>query len=171
MKYTVTVATRANRRVKALRGKPKDRFWEAVTLLEHQGCAAGHYRMRAPDGGDAHICGLRFYADWRMHIVFAENNEIVVAWVGQHTDEENAHIDGAADVPELADIGRPRKDQPPCCDDPTTRPSTRNSSIASTHYDRRNRSTGLAILVCHVVHRLHHNQCGEIWGPATQSQH
>jgi hypothetical protein len=85
--YTVTVAARANPRVKALRGKAKDKFWEAVDRLEHEGCAAGHYRMRAPDGQDAHVCGLRFYADWRIHIVFAEDNEIVVAWVGQHTDQ------------------------------------------------------------------------------------
>jgi hypothetical protein len=111
--YTVTVAARANPRVKALRGKPKDRFWEAIKRLEHEGCAAGDYRMRAPDGSDAHVCGLRFYAEWRMHIVFAENNEIVVSWVGQHTDKENPHVDGATDIPELADIGRPRKDQPP----------------------------------------------------------
>lgn len=52
------------------------------------------------------MCGLRFYADWRMHIVFAEHNEIVVAWVGQHTDQENPHVDGATDVPQLADVGR-----------------------------------------------------------------
>jgi hypothetical protein len=29
--------------------------------------------------------------------VFAEHNEIVVAWVGQHTDQENPHVDGATD--------------------------------------------------------------------------
>lgn len=67
MTFTVTVAPRANPRVKALRGKAKDKFWEAVNRLEHEGCAAGHYRMRAPDGSDAHVCGLRFYAGWRMH--------------------------------------------------------------------------------------------------------
>jgi hypothetical protein len=52
-----------------------------------------------------------------MHIMFAENNEIVVSWIGQHNDKENPHIDGAADLPHLADIGRPRADQPPCCDE------------------------------------------------------
>jgi hypothetical protein len=78
--------------------------------------------MRAPDGSDAHVCGLRFYADRRMHIVFAERNEIVVSWVGQHTDQENPHVDGATDIPELADIGRPRMDQPPCCDEPDKAP-------------------------------------------------
>ena len=122
MKYTVTVAPRANPRVKALRGKAKAKFAEAVNRLKHEGCAAGDYRMRASDGSDAHMCGLRFYADWRMHIVFAEHNEIIVAWVGQHTDEENPHVDGAADVPQLADIGRRREDQPPCCDEPDKAP-------------------------------------------------
>ncbi|HVA20128.1 MAG TPA: hypothetical protein VMU55_08130 [Solirubrobacteraceae bacterium] len=122
MTYTVTVAPRANPRVKTLRGKAKDKFWDAINRLEHEGCIAGHYRMRAPDGSDAHVCGLRFYADWRMHIVFAENNEIVVSWGGQHTDKENPHIDGATDVPELADIGRTRTDQPPCCDEPDKAP-------------------------------------------------
>lgn len=41
MTFTVTVARRANPRVKALRGKAKDKFWEAVSHLEHEGCAAG----------------------------------------------------------------------------------------------------------------------------------
>jgi hypothetical protein len=112
--FTVTVARRAGPRVRGLRGKAKDNFWEAVNRLEHAGCAAAHYRMRAPDGGDAHICGLRFYADWRMHLVFGEENEIVVAWVGQHNDDENTHIDGAEEVPQLARVGRRREDQPPC---------------------------------------------------------
>ena len=58
MTHTVTVAARANPRVKALRGKTKNKFWDAINRLEHEGCNAGHYRMRAPDGGDAHICGL-----------------------------------------------------------------------------------------------------------------
>ncbi len=66
MTFIVTVAARANPQVKGLRGKAKDKFWDAVDRLEHEGCAAGHYRMRAPDGGDAHICGLRFYAEWRI---------------------------------------------------------------------------------------------------------
>jgi hypothetical protein len=57
-----------------------------------------------------------------MHIVFAEHNEIVVSWVGQHSDKENPHVDGATDIPQLADIGRPRKDQPPCCDEPDKAP-------------------------------------------------
>lgn len=56
VKFTVTVAPRANPRVKALRGKAKSNFWEAVDRLGHEGCAAAHYRMRAPDGGDAHVC-------------------------------------------------------------------------------------------------------------------
>jgi hypothetical protein len=46
--FTLTVARRVSPRVKALRGKTKDKFWEAVSHLEHEGCAAGHYRMRAP---------------------------------------------------------------------------------------------------------------------------
>jgi hypothetical protein len=140
--YTITVAPRANPRVKALRGKAKDKFWDAVTRLEHEGCAAGHYRMRAPDDTDTHMCGLRFYADWRMHIVFAENNEIVVSWVGQHTDKENPHIDGAADVPELADIGRPRTDQPPCCDEPDKAPIDQKlvDRINALRPPRRNRA-------------------------------
>jgi hypothetical protein len=58
--FTVTVAPRANPRVKA----PAKR-------LEHEGCAAAHYRMQASDGTDAHVCGLRFYANWRMHIANA----------------------------------------------------------------------------------------------------
>ena len=58
--------------------------------------------MRAPDGSDAQVCGRRFYGDWRVHIVFAEPNEIVVAWVGQHTDQENPHADGATDVSQPA---------------------------------------------------------------------
>ncbi|HEV3321683.1 MAG TPA: hypothetical protein VG147_05760 [Solirubrobacteraceae bacterium] len=62
MRFTVTVARRANPRVKALRGKAKDKFWEAVSRLEHEGCAAGDYRMRAPDGSDTHVCGLRLCA-------------------------------------------------------------------------------------------------------------
>jgi hypothetical protein len=115
--FTVTVARRAAPRVRGLRGKAKDKFWEAVGRLEHEGCAAAHYRMRAPEGIDAHICGLRFYADSRMHLVFGEQNEIVVAWVGRHNDDENAHIAGAEDVPQLAQIGRRREDQPPCCDE------------------------------------------------------
>ncbi len=36
-----------------------------------------------------------------MHIVFAEDNEIIVSWVGLHADEENPHVDGAADVRQL----------------------------------------------------------------------
>jgi hypothetical protein len=73
--------------------------------------------MRAPDGGDAHVCGLRFYADWRMHIVFAEDNEIVVSWLGRHTDAENPHVDGAADLPQLAELAAREK---------TSRPATRH---------------------------------------------
>jgi hypothetical protein len=115
--FNVSVARRTAPRVRALRGRAQERFWEAVRQLEGEGCKAAHYRMRAPDGGDAHICGLRFYADWRMHLVFGENNNIVVAWVGQHSDKENAHIDGAEDIPQLAHIGRRRADQPPCCDE------------------------------------------------------
>jgi hypothetical protein len=46
----------------------------------------------------------------------------VIAWVGAHTEEENPHVDGAADVPALAEVGRPRKDQPPCCDEPENAP-------------------------------------------------
>jgi len=120
VRFTVTVAPRANPRVKKLRGKAKSNFWEAIDRLGDEGCAAGHYRMRAPDGGDAHVCGLRFYADWRMHIVFADDNEIVVSWLGRHTDAENPHVDGAVDLPQLAEVGRPRKDQPPCCDEHET---------------------------------------------------
>ncbi len=122
MTFNVTVARRTAPRVRALRGRAQERFWEAVQRLEDEGCKAAHYRMRAPDGGDAHICGLRFYADWRMHLVFGDHDDIVVAWVGQHSDEENPHIDGAVDIPELADIGRRRKDQPPCCDEPDKAP-------------------------------------------------
>ena len=89
--------------------------------------------MRAPDGSDAHICGLRFYADWRMHIVFAENNEIVIAWVGQHTDQENPHIDGAGTSHSSRRSGAPAKTSRPAATSPTTRRSTKNSSTESTH--------------------------------------
>jgi hypothetical protein len=136
VKYTVTVATRANTRVKALRGKAKNKFWEAVNRLEYEGCAAGHYRMRAPDGGDAHICSLRFYADWRMHIVFAEDSEIVVAWVGQHTDKENPHIDGAATSHSWRTSAAPARTSRPVVTSSIKRQSTKNSSTGSTRYDR-----------------------------------
>lgn len=117
MTFNVTVARRTAPRARALRGKARDRFWEAVQRLEHEGCKAADYRMRAPDGDDAHICGLRFYGDWRMHLVFGESDDIVVAWVGRHSDQENVHIDGAEDIPQLVHVGRRRADQPPCCDE------------------------------------------------------
>lgn len=117
MTFTVTVARRAAPRVDALRGRAQQKFWQAIEHLEHEGCKAAGYRMRAPDGTDAHVCGLRFYADWRMHLVFGDHDDIVVAWLGRHSGDENVHVDGAADIPQLADIGRPRPDQPPCCDD------------------------------------------------------
>ena len=122
MPFDVSVARRADPLVKGLRGKPKDGFWAAIERLEHEGCRAAHYRMRAPDGTDAHICGLRFYGDWRMHLVFGEDDAIVVSWVGRHTETENVHVEGAEDIPQLADIGRRREDQPPCCEDPEDPP-------------------------------------------------
>jgi hypothetical protein len=84
--------------------------------------------MRAPDGSDAHVCGLRFYADWRMHLVFGENNEIVVSWVGQHTDAENPHVDGAVDLPQLAEIGVGARISLPAAMSSTKHPSTKRSS-------------------------------------------
>jgi hypothetical protein len=134
--FTVTVVPRANPRVKALRGKAKDKLWEAVNRLEHEGCAAGHYRMRAPDGSDAHVCGLRFYADWRMHIVFAEHNEIVVSWVGQHSDKENRTSTEPRTSRNWQTSGAPARTSRPAAMSPTRRRSTKNSSTGSTHYDR-----------------------------------
>ncbi len=73
--------------------------------------------MRAESGVDHRICERRFYRDWRMHLVFGDLDDIVVSWVGQHTEDENVHADGARDIPGLSAIGRARDAQPPCCDD------------------------------------------------------
>jgi putative transposase len=45
----------------------------------------GGIRMRADTGGDHRICERRFYQDWRMHLVFGDEDEIVISWVGRRT--------------------------------------------------------------------------------------
>lgn len=114
--FKVTVARRCQPRVQALRGAAKKRFEGVAEELRHQGCEAGGTRMRAETGGDHHICERRFYRDWRMHLVFGDQNDIVISWVGQHTEDEAVHMEGARDIPGLSGIGRARDQQPPCCD-------------------------------------------------------
>lgn len=85
--------------------------------LRHEGCKAAGYRMRADGAGDARVCCLRFYRDWRMHLLFDEEDTIWICFLGQHRRDSNIHDEAAAAIPGLSKVGRPREDQPPCCDD------------------------------------------------------
>lgn len=116
-RFTVTAARRCVPRIKALRGEAKTSFDRTVDELRYRGCEAGGTRMRADSGEDHHICERRFYRDWRMHLVFGERDDIVISWVGRHTEDEAVHRDGAQDIPGLTGLGRARDRQPPCCDD------------------------------------------------------
>jgi hypothetical protein len=124
-RFKVTVARRCEPRVKALRGEATKSFERVIEELRHRGCEAGGTRMRAEAGDDHHVCERRFYRDWRMHLVFGDQHEIVISWVGQHTEDEAVHVDGVRDIPGLSGIGRARDHQPQCCetlDDPPTDP-------------------------------------------------
>jgi len=115
-RFHVSVARRADPRVKSLRGKVRDGFVAAVNDVRQRGCEAGGIRMRADDCGDHHVCERRFYGRWRMHLIFATSGEIVISWVGQHAEDEDVHAEGARDIPGPSGIGRARDDQPRCCD-------------------------------------------------------
>jgi hypothetical protein len=104
--FKVTVARRCEPRVKALRGEAKKSFERVIEELRHRGCEAGGTRMRAETGEDHHVCERRFYRERRMHLVFGDQDEIVISWVGQHTEDEAVHVDGARDIPGLSGIGR-----------------------------------------------------------------
>lgn len=116
-RFKVTVARRCEPRVKALRGEVKKRFDGVVEELRHRGCEAGGIRMRADTGQDHRVCERRFYRDWRMHLVFGDEDDIVISWVGRHTEDEDVHTQGARGIPGLGGIGRARDEQPKCCDD------------------------------------------------------
>jgi hypothetical protein len=116
-RFSVTVARRCDPRVKALRGEVRKRFDRVVEELRHQGCEAGGIRMRADTGADHRVCERRFYRDWRMHLVFGDDDDIVISWVGRHREDEDVHAEGARDIPGLSGIGRARDAQPQCCDD------------------------------------------------------
>jgi hypothetical protein len=109
-RFTVTVARRCEGRVKALRGEAKKHFDRVIEELKHRGCEAGGIRMRGETGADHWVCERRFYRDWRMHLVFGD---------------EDVHGEGAQDIPGLSGIGRARDDQPACCDDLEDPPADR----------------------------------------------
>lgn len=52
-----------------------------------------------------------------MHLVFGDEDDIVISWVGRHTEDEAVHSEGAQGIPGLSGIGRAREAQPKCCDD------------------------------------------------------
>jgi hypothetical protein len=116
-RFKVSLARRCEPRVKALRGEAKKKFDRVVDELRHRGCEAGGTRMRAEVGTDHWVCERRFYRDWRMHLVFGDKNDIVISWVGRHTEHEAVHVEGARGIPGLSGIGRARDLQPKCCDD------------------------------------------------------
>jgi hypothetical protein len=115
-RFSVSVARRCEPRVKALRGEAKKRFDRVIDELRGRGCEAGGIRMRAETGVNHHVCERRFYRDWRMHLVFGEEDDIVISWVGRHTEDEDVHAEGAEAIPGLSGIGRARDHQPSCCD-------------------------------------------------------
>jgi hypothetical protein len=124
-RFSVTVARRCDPRVKALRGEVKQHFDRAVEELRHRGCEAGGIRMRTDTGADHRVCERRFYRDWRVHLVFGEDDDIVISWIGRHREDEDVHAEGARDIPGLSAIGRARDAQPQCChdlDDPPADP-------------------------------------------------
>jgi hypothetical protein len=51
--------------------------------------------MRGETGADHWVCEWRFYGDWRMHLVFGDEENIVISWVGEHTEDEDVHAEGA----------------------------------------------------------------------------
>lgn len=110
-RFSVTVARRCDPRVKALRGEAKKGFNRVVEELRHRGCEAGGIRMRAQTGGDHWVCERRFYSDWRMHLVFGDEENIVISWVGQHSEDEDVHTEGARGISGLSGIGRARDAQ------------------------------------------------------------
>jgi hypothetical protein len=116
-RFSVTVARRCDQRVKALRGEAKKGFDRVVEELRHRGCEAGGIRMRADTGADHRVCERRFYRAWRMHMVFGDEENIVISWVGQHDEDEDVHTQGARGIPGLSGVGRARDEQPECCDD------------------------------------------------------
>ncbi len=73
--------------------------------------------MRADTGADHRVCERRFYAAWRMHLVFGDDENIVISWVGEHTEDEDVHTEGAQGIVGLSGLGRARDEQPKCCDD------------------------------------------------------
>jgi hypothetical protein len=73
--------------------------------------------MRAETGANHWVCERRFYRDWRMHMAFGDEENIVISWVGEHTEDEDVHSEGAQGIPGLSGIGRARDDQPKCCED------------------------------------------------------
>jgi hypothetical protein len=52
-----------------------------------------------------------------MHLVFGDEENIVISWVGEHTEDEDVHAEGAQAIPGLSGVGRARDEQPKCCDD------------------------------------------------------
>lgn len=116
-RFRVSVARRCEPRVKGLRGEAKKKFDRVVNELRQRGCEAGGIRMRAETGADHHVCERRFYRDWRMHLVFGDEDDIVISWVGRHTEDEDVHAEGAEAIQGLSAIGRSRDRQPSCCDD------------------------------------------------------
>jgi hypothetical protein len=109
--FNVSVARRCETRAKALRGEVKNSFDRVVDELRQRGCEAGGIRMRAETGADHRVCERRFYRDWRMHLVFGDEHDIVISWVGRHTEDEDVHADGAEVIPGLSGVGRPRDRQ------------------------------------------------------------
>jgi hypothetical protein len=101
--------------------------------------------MRAETGADHRICERRFYRKWRMHTVFGDDENIVISWVGEHTEDEDVHAEGAQAIPGLSGIGRARDEQPKCCEhleDPPADPDLLD--LVNQIRPRRRRSKGTA---------------------------
>lgn len=117
-RWTVEETDTAKRAIKKLDKTAREKYEAAKTELEHRGCEAGGTRMRHPAGGDSRFCNRRFYRQWRMHLLFGEDDYIQVTFVGQHQDEQNVHTALADIVPdEIAAVGRRAIDKPKCCHD------------------------------------------------------
>ena len=120
MTFSVRASRSAAPVIKQLRGDARRAFERAVRELEHQGCRAAGYRLRGAGVEHARVCERRFYGDWRMHLVFRSEEEIVISFVGRHAPETNIHEVAAEVMPEIATTGRRERVQ--CCEDPEDPP-------------------------------------------------
>ena len=104
-------------RDKVLKGAARKRYEKLLGELARQGCKAGGTRLRVEGDDASRYCARSFYARWRAHLVFEDDETIVVFAVMEHTKSSNPKRAIAEVLSEVSVVGVKRSDRPPCCED------------------------------------------------------